>query len=134
VKIFYVKFYDEKSSYRTFFLLINTSLKFIYRFMEMNCTSKKKDKNVYLVFYVSSSSSRFSSSLSVRRLKSRKMPWKIELPKVTGARGAGYCKYIESKKREARRRAMVVPMSSRPGQTGSETYVMVPGTTRLTAC
>jgi len=42
VKIFYVKFYDEKSSYRTFFLLINTSLKFIYRIMEMNCKVKKK--------------------------------------------------------------------------------------------
>lgn len=61
--------------------------------------------------------------------------WKIEpVPRVPAGRSrhAGYCKYVESTAKNGHE-AVVVPVSSRPGQTGSETYVMVPDTTRSAA-
>lgn len=66
------------------------------------------------------------------RLKSRR-PWRIASEGAKRSRRRLLqIRRKHCKKREARRRAVVVPVSDRPGQTGSETYVMVPDATWLT--
>lgn len=120
-------------SYWTFFFFFFLSLIMENVFIVLEERIVQVEKKMYRVPVVDVS----SPASQLRSLKSRS----TETPRVrlscqrwqeSSRRRLLQIRRKRCKKRKARRRrtaAMIVPVSSRPGQTGSETYVMVPDAT-----